>query len=125
MEETKKSILIVEDEQQQLQLLKTAFEREGYTVHTASDGVEGLEKAVATKPSIIVLDLVMPLGDGITMLYKINTTKELAGIPAVILTNLAMRDDVKKAMNLQKDTFFTKTDHTLKEIIDKVNASIA
>ncbi|MBI3684956.1 response regulator [Candidatus Azambacteria bacterium] len=104
MDTVQKSILIVEDEPQQLGLLQAAFEREGYLVHTATGG----------------LDLIMPLGDGITLLYKINTDPALKNTPVVILTNLAIRDEVKNAMNLQKDYFFTKTAHTLQEIIQKV-----
>ncbi|MBI1754656.1 response regulator [Candidatus Azambacteria bacterium] len=120
MDTVQKSILIVEDEPQQLGLLQAAFEREGYLVHTATGGLEGLEKLKTAAPRVVLLDLIMPLGDGITLLYKINTDPALKNTPVVILTNLAIRDEVKNAMNLQKDYFFTKTAHTLQEIIQKV-----
>ncbi len=118
----KKSILIVEDEELQRDLLRRAFEKEGYLVHTAEDGAEGLEKAGKLNPSVIVLDLVMPLGDGITLLYKINTDPALRSVPVVVLTNLAMQDKIKEAMNVEKDHFFTKTNHSLQEIISQVKA---
>lgn len=117
METAQKSILIVEDDLSQLAVLKLAVEKEGYLAHTATNGVEGFEKAKALKPNAVLLDLVMPFGDGITMLYKINTDQELSATPVVIITNLAMDDRLKEKMNPRKDRFFTKTNHTLQEIV--------
>lgn len=120
-EEIKKSILIVEDELSQLTLLKHLFEKEGYSAYTATNGTEGFEKAKTLKPDAVLLDLMMPFGDGVTMLHNMNTDSELSDIPVIILTNLTMNDNLKKNMNLRKDRFFTKTNHTLQEIVAYVN----
>ncbi len=120
-EETKKSILIVEDELPQLTILKHLFEKEGYNAHTATNGVEGFEKAKMLKPHAVLLDLAMPFGDGVTMLRRMNTDPELSDTPVIILTNLAMDDNLKKNISPKKDRFFTKTNHTLQEIIAYVN----
>lgn len=115
-----KTILIVEDEALQLSALKNAFEREGYTVYTAENGRDGLTEAHHSMPSVILMDLVMPLGDGITLLYKINTDPGLRSIPIIILTNLAMDEKIKQMMNLTKDHFITKTNHSLQQIVEIV-----
>ena len=120
MEDNGKTILIVEDEPQQREALQTAFEREGCRVEVASDGDEGLKKVREHMPRVILLDLLMPVLDGFAFLEALNGDAALKHIPVVVLTNLTEREKTKAAMDPAKDYFFTKTNHTLEDIVGKV-----
>ena len=115
-----KTILIVEDEPQQREALQIAFAKEGCRVEIASDGNEGLLKVRELLPSVVVLDLLMPVLDGFEFLKTLNGDEALKHIPVVILTNLVEREKAKLAINPAKDYFFTKTNHTLEDIVGKV-----
>ena len=68
----KKKILIVDDEHDIVIILKMALEKEGYEVEEAFDGVEALEKVTLFKPDLILLDIMMPDKDGLTLLKEIK-----------------------------------------------------
>ncbi len=83
-------ILLVDDEVDVLDFMKYNLEREGFWVHTASNGIEGIEIAKKTLPHIIILDLMMPKLDGI------ETCRELRNLPQfkdTIITFLTARDE--------------------------------
>ena len=82
-------VLVVDDELSFRLFLKTLFETGGFRVESARNGNEGFDKARANKPSLIVLDVMMPEWGGITMYRKIRTTPELADIPVVVLSAVA------------------------------------
>ncbi|OGD31852.1 hypothetical protein A3C91_00300 [Candidatus Azambacteria bacterium RIFCSPHIGHO2_02_FULL_52_12] len=120
MEGDNKTILIIEDEPQQREALQTAFERGGYRVEVAADGDEGLRKVREHMPCVVLLDLLMPVLDGFAFLEALNGDAALKRIPVVVLTNLTEREKTKAAMDPAKDYFFTKTNHTLEDIVGKV-----
>lgn len=70
-----KKILIVEDELFLLNLLHAQLTEKGYTVLDATDGKTGLEKAIHDKPDLILLDIKLPIMDGLTMLYLLRKEK--------------------------------------------------
>lgn len=83
-------ILIVEDEQDIVEFLEYNLEKEGYELETAFDGVEGYEKALAFKPDLILLDVMMPKMDGIEMCEKLRNE---AGMKEVIIAFLTARSE--------------------------------
>lgn len=119
MNETKKAVLIIEDEEHQREALRAGFEREHCFVVTAANGKEGLEKVKEVKPNIILLDLMMPVLDGFAFLEALKGDEEFKHIPVVILTNLGTQERLTNLINTKCDYFFTKTNSSLKEIIDK------
>ena len=82
-------VLIVEDDPTVQSLLRTLMETEGYTVMTATDGLEGLLKAEIRPPSIILLDIMMPNVDGERVLEEMRSRTGLAGVPVLIVTGRA------------------------------------
>ncbi len=90
-----KRILVVDDEADVREYLKTALEDAGFVVETACDGLQALELARRNPPDLISLDLVMPHHSGIKVHRDLQKDKHLARIPILIVTGHA-RDDVGK-----------------------------
>jgi len=86
MTEPKPKILVVEDNADEAQMVKMILEPEGYEVALAADGREGLEKAEADKPDLIVLDVMMPVLDGFAMCAKLREDPEFQSVPVILLT---------------------------------------
>lgn len=79
-------VLVVEDDPSVRGLLHTLLSAEGYEVSTASDGLAGLVKATASKPSLVLLDLMMPDLGGVRVLEELRDDPELADIPVIVVT---------------------------------------
>jgi two-component system, OmpR family, alkaline phosphatase synthesis response regulator PhoP len=84
----RKKILIVEDNTELLELLGLEFRQAGFSVVTASDGLEGLKKARTVKPDVVVLDLVLPELDGFELCEALRRDAATAKVPVVILSGL-------------------------------------
>ena len=82
-------ILIVEDDPTVQGLLQVLMETEGYDTMTAADGLEGLLKAEIRRPSIIILDMMMPNVDGERVLEEMRARKGLADVPVLVVTGRA------------------------------------
>jgi DNA-binding response OmpR family regulator len=83
---TNPRILVVEDDPSVRGLLQTLLSTEGYDVTTASDGLAGLVKASAQRPSLILLDVMMPDLGGIRVLEELHQDPALADVPVVVVT---------------------------------------
>lgn len=122
---TMKNILIVEDERPESLVLSESLAREGFSVGVAKDGVEGLESALSGHPDLILLDIVMPKMDGITMLQKLRTDPWGKTVPVVILSVLTYDDLLtaplrEKQAELNPAQFLVKSDWKIKDIIVEV-----
>ncbi len=83
-----RKILVIEDEYQFSEAYRLVFEKEGVSAIFAKNGKEGLEKAISEKPSVILLDLVMPEMDGYTFLEHFKSNNEINKIPLFIMSSL-------------------------------------
>jgi DNA-binding response OmpR family regulator len=101
---SKKSILVVDDEQHVRVLLKRILEEE-YDVILAENGKEALDKFKGTKPDLIISDIKMPEIDGLQLLEDI---REESNIPVIMLTGVNDPDSVIKAFSLETDDYVTK-----------------
>lgn len=81
-----KKILMVDDEKDILEFLSYNLKKEGFSIYTASDGLEGLEKTKKIKPDLIIVDLMMPKMNGIEMCENIRNDKKLSSIIILFLT---------------------------------------
>lgn len=79
-------VLVVEDDPSVRGLLQTLLSAEGYDVVTASDGLAGLVKATARRPSLVLLDLMMPDLGGVRVLEEMRDDPSLADIPVIVVT---------------------------------------
>ena len=88
-------ILVVDDEPDAVEFVKAVMENAGYDVVSASNGEEGLERARAEKPSLIILDVQMPEKDGFAMFDDMQKDLELQSIPVVMLTGVAEQTGIR------------------------------
>lgn len=94
MNKPKKKILFIEDEPDQVKIVCMRLGMSGFDFVSASDGLEGLEKAVSEKPDLILLDIIMPGIDGLEVCRRLRKNPKTASIP-VIATTAAGIDDVE------------------------------
>lgn len=114
-----KSILIVEDEATLREMYKTKFLLEKFSVITASDGKEAIEKMIHAVPDIVLLDLMMPKVSGFDLLKIVKDSPHLSKIPILILTNIhADEEDLLK--NWGAKDFILKANTTPDEVVKKV-----
>ena len=115
-----KRILIVDDDITLRKALEGKLKKAGFSVVQASDGEEGLELAEEKKPDLILLDIVMPRMDGMTMLTKLRSAEWGKDMPVIILTSLS--DAMRITAAMQQDTFdyLVKSDWSIDGIVQEV-----
>ncbi len=119
----KKKILIVEDEAPLRQVLKDNLQEEGYKVVEATNGAQGLRQAEKEKPDLILLDILMPKMNGLTMMEKFRTTPAGANVPIMLLTNVsADRKIIKNLVKYMPVYYFDKSSRTIAELIIRIKA---
>ena len=102
------TILIVDDQRDNIDLIKTFFIKESYHLESASNGEEALKKVDSIHPDLILLDIVMPKMDGYQVCKKIKSNPETRLIPVVMVTGMNDRESKIKGINLGVDDFVTK-----------------
>lgn len=120
MANSKKTILLVEDDEMISMMYKTKFEQADFEVLTAGNGAEGLELALSKKPDLILLDIIMPQLDGFTVLERLKMSSKTKNIPVYLLTNLGTEEDIKKGEELGAKDYLVKASLTPAEVLDKV-----
>jgi two-component system alkaline phosphatase synthesis response regulator PhoP len=106
-------ILVVDDERDIREVVKTTLQDNGYKVVEASDGVEAYaaaaDAAVAEKPDLIVLDLMLPKLNGFEVLEKLKQNPQTSYIPVVILTARGQAQDETRALRSGATDYMTKS----------------
>jgi DNA-binding response OmpR family regulator len=118
-------ILIIEDEEALALVLKEKFEVEGYSVSVAKNGEEGIDETRKWTPDIILLDLILPKKNGFEVLEILKGDPELRPIPVVVLSNLGEDENIKKAIYLGAADYFVKSQHPIKEVVEKVKFQLS
>lgn len=124
VKKTQKKVLIVEDEESLSLILKKRLEEEGIQVLNAENGEEGLKKGLENHPDLILLDIIMPIMDGMTMLREIRKDKWGKEVEVVVLTNLQDTEKVQEALEEKVYDYLIKTDWSLDDLIKKVKEKI-
>ena len=101
-------ILYVEDNEDNIYMLKSRLSRAGYTVIIATDGAQGVALAVSERPDLVLMDLSLPVLDGWEAARRIKAAPETGRIPIIALTAHAMPGDQEKALAAGCDDFDTK-----------------
>ncbi len=101
-------ILAVDDVAENREIVVVRLKAHGYEITTAADGEEGLAKARAEKPDLILLDIMMPKLDGISVLKELKRDENLGFIPVILLTAKADRRDVIAGLDAGADDYLTK-----------------
>ena len=120
-DESKKKILAVDDEQAIIDLLKFNIEKEGYNFISALDGEEGFQKVLEEKPDLVLLDVMLPKMDGLSVCRKIR--QEQINIPVIMLS--ARGEEIDKILGLEigADDYITKPFST-RELIARIKANL-
>jgi len=114
-------VLLVEDDSLMVKMYDLKFTHDGFNVSVALDGEEGLQKARAENPDIIVLDIMLPKMSGTEVLEKLKEDPTTRDKPVIILTNLNVtEEDVAKCKDLGAKEILMKTDVTPQEVVDKI-----
>jgi two-component system alkaline phosphatase synthesis response regulator PhoP len=112
-------ILVVEDEPNMVVGLRDNFEFEGYEVITASDGIEGLERALKESPDLVVLDVMMPRMSGLEVCKQLRAKR--ASLPIIMLTARGQEVDKVVGLELGADDYVTKP-FSIRELLARVKA---
>jgi CheY-like chemotaxis protein len=121
-----KKILIVEDEQAYLKLLNSQLTARGHAVVEAANGKAGLETAKKENPDLILLDIRMPVMDGLTMLDQLRKEEIGKKTKVIILTNLEPDDKIiGEVVRDQPSYYFVKSDVQLNILLDKIDELLA
>ncbi len=93
-----KTILVIEDNKQNLYLLRFLLEKDGFAVAEATDGQQGIEAARLLHPAAILLDIQLPGMNGYAVAEEIRKLEELKGVPIIVVTSYAMAGDRERAL---------------------------
>lgn len=116
-----KTVLIVEDEKPFSNILEARLTDEGFKIIKAEDGEVGLKMATTHMPDIILLDLMMPVMDGKSMLHKLREIPECKKIPVIVLTNAGEIENIRETQFYSDAAeFLIKSNVTLDEIVKKI-----
>ncbi|HSW88389.1 MAG TPA: response regulator [Candidatus Saccharimonadales bacterium] len=117
----KNKILIIEDELSYLRLLRDQLTERGYTVIEATDGKEGLATARLQHPDLILLDIRMPVMNGMIMLDELRKDSYGKSAKVIILTNIEPSDRILKKVLVDLPTYYLiKSDIQLAELMEKI-----
>lgn len=117
MNNSKKKILIIEDEKILLDLLFEKFEDSGFEVNCAQSAEIGIKLAIQKHPDLILLDVILPKMDGLTMLKKLRQDKWGKEVPVIILSNLDDQKKVSEAMKIGVYDFLIKSNVKLSDVV--------
>ena len=116
-----KTVLIVEDEKNIVDILRFNLERKGYRVLEAYDGEEGLRKARTEKPDLILLDIMLPKMIGFDVCEALR--KDGDNVPILLLTAREEEDDKVRGLEIGADDYITKP-FSMREVVARVEANI-
>lgn len=114
------TMLIVEDDASLRGALCKKFIKEGFNVLSAEDGEEGLKTALEQHPDLILLDILMPKMDGLTMLKKFRESDKDKNTPVMLLSNLTDVQDISEALLLGAKEYLVKSNWKLEDLVKKV-----
>lgn len=120
----KKRILIVEDESALNQALVEFLTAENFEVLSAMDGEEGSKIAIAKKPDLVLLDIILPKKDGYEVLEELKSNNSTKNIPVILLTNLESAQDIQKAFEKGATTYLVKSSYKMQDVVRKIKETL-
>ena len=126
MPPSNKTILIIEDTKTISELLSFALSKQGYVVKEAANGLDGLKAALDDHPDLILLDLMLPDIDGVTVLKNLRENEWGKTANVIMLTNMNINEEkaLNDAMQYEPAFYLSKSDMEIGEIVDKVREAL-
>lgn len=118
-------ILVAEDDKLISASLCDALKAVGYEPTPAYDGEESVAKAKETMPDLVLLDIMMPKLDGISVLWELKADPNMAKIPVIVLTNIGDVETISKIVQAGAVDYLLKSDQSVDDIIQKVKDVLA
>lgn len=118
--DTKKKILLVEDDTALAAVYKSRLELEGFDVKEVNNGEDALSAAVSFKPDLVLLDAMMPKISGFDVLDILRNTPDTANIRVVMLTALSQPKDKERAESLGVDDYLVKSQVVIGDVVDRI-----
>lgn len=115
-----KKILLVEDDQGLASVYTTRLQAEGFDVKHVPNGEDALAGAIAYKPDLVLLDVMMPKISGFDVLDIFRNTPETTNLKVVMLTALSQDADKERAMSLGVDDYLVKSQVVIAEVVDRI-----
>ncbi len=125
MNAEKKKILIVEDDPTLMRSLRDVFSMEGFDLLTAGDGEAAFESIVRNSPDLVLLDIILPKMDGMTLLKKLRADARFAQLPVIMLTNKDDIDTVGESLEEGVQDFLVKHEWKLEAIVQRAKERLA
>jgi len=116
----RKKVLIVEDDSFVMDIYQTKLSDAGFATLEAVNGSEALKILEKEIPDLILLDILMPVMDGIEVLKNIKNNDKFKNIPVILLTNLSQQDEVNRGLELGAKDYLIKSHFTPSEVLEKV-----
>lgn len=113
-------ILIIEDDPLMSRMYEKIFTFEKFEVELAPDGSEGIKKVKSFKPTLILLDVMMPKMNGLEVLETLKKDDATKKIPVIMLTNLAGQKDAETALSMGAVKYIVKSEYDPKQVSDMV-----
>jgi len=114
-----KRVLVVEDNENNMKLICLVLEKHGYEPIQAFSGEEGVEKAIAERPDLILMDIQLPDINGMKAVKRIRMVDDMQEVPIIAITSYAMAGDREKILNVGCDGYFEKPIDPL-TIVEKI-----
>ena len=105
-------VLLVEDNIVNMKLLQATLAPHGYTLVTATDGMEALEIAIKERPDLIIMDIQLPTMSGVEVVKRLRQMPEFSRIPIIALTAYAMKGDEERLIEAGCDVYLPKPVNT-------------
>jgi len=122
MDEFKKTILIIDDDEEARRFYREVFLAKGFSVLVARDGLEGLDIAIREKPDVIFTGIIMPRMDGFELIRNLKNNVATDNIPIVMFSHLGREEDKRKAHELGVRDFIVRSLVTPNEVAERVMA---
>lgn len=111
---------MIEEDRFLRKIYRNKFNLVGFEFIEATNGIEGLNKIFSEKPSLVLLDLILPRKNGFDVLIEIKKNKKTKNIPVIIFSNLSQESDIKKGFSLGAQEYLVKSEISLSGVVDKV-----
>lgn len=118
--DTKKKILLVEDDTALAAVYKSRLELEGFEIREVNNGEEALSAAIDFKPDLILLDAMMPKISGFDVLDILRNTPETTNIRVIMLTALSQPKDKERAESLGVDDYLVKSQVVIGDVVERI-----
>jgi DNA-binding response OmpR family regulator len=124
MNDNKKKILIIDDEEDLQEVVKEKLARDGFQIDTAYNAEDGLQKAFNEEPDLILLDVLIPNMNGLEVLKHFHAHKWGKHPKVIVLSALGHEDKKKRARALGAFDYLVKTEVTIDDVAKKVNEAL-